>query len=251
MADGQKSNPDFNTASGCTGEGVRTMALMIDLQQGCLQYMGRNEVAAYLDHMATVLDDLRGQKNTQVGWVTIGDVENDLHKPETGNHAKRDAAELGDLGFFDSDKNKDLFETFMDKHGPRKDEPVFRKTGFSALGDDEPALKAYLAEQKTGKVLLSGGMATYCVGATAQDAVASGYDTAVATDTVIGWKGGTRPADYAEGATWSGEDHGAKIRSMYDGVKDRISFDSHDGLSRATEQSAPQQAISRLGFDRA
>lgn len=225
------------------------MALMIDLQQGCLQYMGRNEVAAYLDHMGTVLDDLRGQQNTKVAWVTIGDAENDLHKPEAGNDAKRDGSELRALGFFDNDKNMDLFETFMDRHGPRKDEAVFRKNGFSALGDEEPALRDYLFEQKTGKVVLSGGMASYCVGATAQDAILSGYETAVATDTVIGWKGGSRPADYSEGATWRGEDHRANIRFMYDGVKDRISFNDHDALSRTPDVAVPQQPATRLGFD--
>ncbi len=245
MVQRHKSNPTFN-ASAAGVDGQAGMALMIDLQLGCVQYLGRDEAKAYLDHMGEVLLGLR--QKMPVAWVTIGDVENDLVPVEEKNASPRDKAECEALGFLGDGKNRDLFEDFLSKHGPRKDEVVFRKRGFSALSDDEPALRNYLNEQRIDKISISGGMAGYCVGSTVCDAVRSGWETKAMPDTIIGWPGGERAANYLqEGATWLGEDHAKRMKEMYGDVMARADLSSSDyGLAKRDMVNGTNPAVSRF-----
>lgn len=198
---------------------------MIDLQVGCVRYLEERDAKGYLDHMGHVLNDIR-TRDVPVGWVTIGRAKNDLHMPTIDDTARRSPEELQALGFFEGGKNAALFTTFMHEHGPRKDELVFRKQGFSAFDAGESALNAYLKERMVERVDLLGGMACYCVASTARDAAALKYQVNIAADSLIGWHGGVLSGERLEGggATWRGEDHAARIKAHFPGIADQVGF---------------------------
>lgn len=235
----------FNVADGASTVRHDTIALMIDIQQGMLFYMDRNEIRGYLDHMRHVLDDLR-QKGVPVGWVSIGEQSNQLYKPETGNLELRGAGEITSMNFFHTDvpgtaiANQDLFEDFMKTHGPRKNEVMFCKNTFSALDENESGLKHYLKEQEgLSKIILSGGTANFCVGSTANDAVNDGFTVIVASDNLIGWAGNEDASDYKYGkAVWQGEDHVAKIKEKFGEIMDLVRFSTFNSMWRQNQEKA-------------
>lgn len=221
---------------------------MIDLQVGCIRYLEERDAAAYLDHMGHVLKDIR-TRDVPVGWVTIGKGKNDLHMPTMDDTTRRSHEELLGLGFFEGGKNAALFTKFMHEHGPRKDELVFCKQGFSAFDAGEPALNDYLKERMVERADLFGGMACYCVASTARDAAHLRYQTNIAVDSIIGWHGGALSGERMEGggATWRGENHAARIKAHFPGIADQVGFEPASKVFGS--HNAPGRPPSAVRFD--
>lgn len=248
MTEEQTSSLSFNAASLSAGTMQGTMALMIDIQQGCLRFMEREDARGYLEHMGRVIDDLR-ERNVPIGWVTIGrEGEGNILRQRTagnGDSDIREDSEINSMNFFmppgqdkEMYRNEDLFENFVRNHGPRQGDMMFTKEGFSALSSGEPALRNYLQEQGISRVLLSGGMASYCVAATAKDSAAMGIHAIVDPENIIGWEGDESSRSYVySNAVWHGEDHAGKIKSVLGASAASVDFVNHDPVSQTAPES--------------
>jgi len=215
MGSEPKSENAFNAASQNSG---KAMALLIDFQLGCVVHLQPDDARAYLDHMATMLQDLRA-RDVPIGWVTIGVDESILKEPKSGNRNSRSFAELEDMHFFKLAEDhesvqKRMYIDFIKIHGPRENELLFLKDSFGALDTSADAkgskdtLKGYLEKEGVTHVILSGGMAAICVAHTARDCLKAGIKTTVAIDGVIGQKHAPNRMDFDyTDITWKGGEH--------------------------------------------
>jgi len=232
-----------------------TIALMIDIQQGTLRYMEREDAQAYLAHMKGVLDDLRA-RNIPIVWVAIGSNPNNFCPPDHENREKRESRELDAMEFFydnlpeEEARNLDIYKEFMETHGPRKNEAMFSKIGFSALSDEEDGLRRYLGQQKgLSKIILSGGMATFCIAHTAYSATKFGYETIIATNNIIGWYGNERADNFNyDMAVWQGEDHIGKIKSKLRNYSDGLVFLNFDEAIGKKQEQLPRVTEPKMVF---
>lgn len=122
-------------------------ALMIDLQS--FNGMTPQDATAYADSLGQKLTMLR-QNNIPVVWVTADStgMGNKAWIPEKGaERGARSESDLRAMGFDGAEPthdNSEIFSEFMQKYGPRQDEPVFRKSfmdAFAEPGDIEHAAR--------------------------------------------------------------------------------------------------------------
>lgn len=203
-----------------------TVHLLIDLQLGCLAGMEPEAAQDYLDNMAETIDSLREQ-GVPTLWVTIGDAC-EVHPAQKSwskdqKAAPRSEAEINKMGFIvpeghdvpETAKDKlEIFQKFLEEHGPKQDEAMFEKRFLDAFLDpnamqgndlmaehllthrrDETiedihnafqgqSLMEYLETKGTEQVLISGMMADVCVLETAIGARRNGLDCQVLCDVV-------------------------------------------------------------------
>lgn len=232
--DTPKLNPYFNTLSPPapvsapeTGLAHKPdAALVVDIQLGCVALMDRQDASNYLDSLAKSLEDMR-ESGIEICWMTMSD-RNQLHEPAktlNGDQAPtRGTDALRKMDFFaaapgSEPKNADIFEKFMDAHGPRTNEPVYQKYFFDAFAtpDDaagKPGLRQILESEKgtaysdkpeafaNGKtlaeylnagnaqnLLVMGITSTHCSVGTALGGAQKGFNTTLCTDQVVSWTG--------------------------------------------------------------
>ncbi len=111
---------------------------MIDLQS--FDGMTPQDASAYAAAMGQTLTSLR-EKNIPVVWVTVDATGkgNKAWLPGSGaGSSARSEAELSAMGFSGSEThqgNHEIFSRFMQEHGPRNNEPVFRKSFMDAFAE--------------------------------------------------------------------------------------------------------------------
>lgn len=210
MTDKESSQADFDAARHQRAR-QNALALMVDLQLGCIAKMKIDDAKAYLNHMTRVMGEMR-MLDIPIAWVTVGTDHNDLLKPMKGNLGQRDAKTLEHFHFFKTGPEPGaghvaIYTDFMERSGPQNNDVLFMKDSFGAFSTRADAagpgqtLKTYIKEERgIPEIVLSGGMATYCIAATAQDCIDAGIKATIVTDTVIG---------YGDGhiVTWKGGEH--------------------------------------------
>lgn len=248
---------DFETARHAQNGG--DMALVIDVQLGCLAYMTTQDAGDYLDNLGQTLDEMR-DKGIPVTWVTMSD-HNRLHRPVShSNNADsvRPEHELGEMNFFatrdDFDRAdlREVFTSFLEKHGPRQSEAVFQKyfkgafvcsedargrPGYQEILEGETGqsfsdilprkieqneLRDFVKESGTGHTILMGAVSTHCIAETAVSGVEQGLRQTIRSDLVLGWQGNENADDYIhDRLVWRDEAtfHNIAIRERLEGIK--------------------------------
>lgn len=248
---------DFETARYAQSGG--DMALVIDVQLGCLAYMTTQDAADYLDNLGQTLDEMR-YNGTPVTWVTMSD-RNQLHRPlshSSNADNVRPEHELEEMKFFatgdDFDRAdlREVFTSFLEKHGTRQNEAVFQKYFKGAFVSSEDArgrpeyqeilegetgqsfsdilpekidqneLRDFVKESCTGHTILMGAVSTHCIAETAISGVEKGLRQTIRSDLVLGWQGNENADDYTyDRLVWRDEAtfHDIAIRERLDGIK--------------------------------
>ena len=210
MTDTPPANPVFNTAGGSLSPAAETQAVIVDVQLGCVKFMGREDARNYLTHLGETIEDMRSRKiPIPVNWVVIGR-EDTLYPPS------RDATsepytddELADIGFFQLDprragnnieENQDIFEEFINDHGPRRNETILTKRNFNAFEND--LLADHLVAGGTKNILTMGLVGSVCALETAIGGVQRGFNTNLLLDNVACWGGPRERYDEIAPLVW-------------------------------------------------
>lgn len=173
-------------------------ALMVDIQLGTIAKMNPSDAESYLDYLSDALSDLRN-RHVPVVFVTVSDRDQIYSPFESADGQALSRQTLDSLYFYHSGQNPvngsinnfDLFNAFMSKHGPRKNEAVFCKTTFGAfeMPNIEGSLEHYLKhpERQINDLLVMGTTTQVCCLKTAIGAASKGFLTTLVSDGVVGW----------------------------------------------------------------
>ncbi len=210
MTDTRPSNPVFNAAGGSLGAGGDTAAVIVDVQLGCVKYMSREDCRNYLSALGETIEDMR-TRGIPVNWVVMG--RNDgLVRPETGEGAEqtRPREELARMGFMNPDPfnvgdmakdNGDIFEEFINTHGPRRNEAVSIKDNyFNAFKSDE--FTAHLQGRGVKNIVTAGLVGSVCALETAIGGVQRGFNTGLLLDNIACWGRPRERADEIAPLVW-------------------------------------------------
>ena len=127
----------------------KTAALLIDVQS--FEGMSRKDALAYSAALSERITSLR-DAGVAIVWIGIAAGGAKLLEP-SASLAPRSLEDLEEIGFIghlmsDSNPNYDIYRDFMQSHGPRENEVVYRKPSMSALASaaDIHEIKHILAQ---------------------------------------------------------------------------------------------------------
>lgn len=261
-------------------KGSDQMALIIDVQLGCIAYMDEEDAKAYLDKLTESVESMRA-KNIPVTWVTMSK-GNQLHEPDKTAIGHRPESELEGMDFFGvrpdmKGKNEEIFRNFIRDHGPRKNEAVYCKFFKGAFVDPDeyeskPGLQESLREDYGGgdftlpkagdfqgtklvdymraegvkNPLVMGAVSSHCVCETATGAVLKGFQPTICNDLVVGWQGDELEEGYKHSRmVWREPDASAVAMNDWHTSRMNGKIDSIVRDSQRREISESQGAVMR------